>query len=543
MCKGCEQPWPAPVSENAIFGGRWAYRIWRSVGSVLVDCEYCVDVEFRGSTGARSKYPRLALARNDTRYCPPLPHTPHTDHSSVPPEVWLEIFRYATDVPNARCTSPGDAFAPEHPANFACMNTPVLGGAHQVRPRARVPRVARARDGAAVRTRRAVQHPPRAAAPPHAAGERPARRATGRGPRALGAPRRDAHVRALGEHAGVLARPRYALPGGFLDVFRNYNAQTLRMLYWAQDAVEDAADVPIFTSPFLAAFTELRVLDLRKTTFADRSAFPPDHALAQMRLPCVAELLLPTCPLILRFASKQDLPALHRLVLDAGIPSACREPSLTTALNAFFERHGTKVTVLELLPRSSSYNCIEGPISLTTFLQPTACPNLDTFVFDACECVISVAPLAGPGPSLPSTREDSPTEECLREPHPHLRRIGIRGLSTDNLYPIRRTHAQAHLRAFRAHHALFPALELVRTLGHLVEASADPFAMDVFIWWTERFEDVGVDLQDGEGVVWLYTEPTGEEPCEDCVVALDEACLVHKNEEKRLKEKWDAERL
>ena len=47
---------------------------------------------------------------------------------------------------------------------------------------------------------------------------------------------------------------------------------------------------------------------------------------------------------------------------------------------------------------------------------------------------------------------------------------------------------------------------VVRTLGFLVGTSTDPFAPDVFIWWTEKFERVGVDLQDGEGVVWMLDD-------------------------------------
>ena len=95
----------------------------------------------------------------------------------------------------------------------------------------------------------------------------------------------------------------------------------------------------------------------------------------------------------------------------------------------------------------------------------------------------------------------------LEAPHLALRRVGIRGLGVGQLYPNKPTHAQAHLAALAAYRAFFPALELVRTLGFLVGTSTDPFAPDVFIWWTERFERVGVDLQDGEGVVWMLEEP------------------------------------
>lgn len=38
----------------------------------------------------------------------------------------------------------------------------------------------------------------------------------------------------------------------------------------------------------------------------------------------------------------------------------------------------------------------------------------------------------------------------------------------------------------------------------------DSLIKDVFIWWVERFEKMGVDLLDGEGVLWAYTESDGD---------------------------------
>ena len=51
---------------------------------------------------------------------------PTVDHTSLPPELWLEIFRYATHVPRARSISPGDPFVPERPVDYVWgMNSPI----------------------------------------------------------------------------------------------------------------------------------------------------------------------------------------------------------------------------------------------------------------------------------------------------------------------------------------------------------------------------------------------------------------------------------
>jgi hypothetical protein len=72
----------------------------------------------------------------------------------------------------------------------------------------------------------------------------------------------------------------------------------------------------------------------------------------------------------------------------------------------------------------------------------------------------------------------------------------------ERLHPKEPSLAQAHLESFT--HDNFPRLEVVRTLGVL--CSCEHELKNVFIWWTERFDNVGIDLQDGEGVLWLYEE-------------------------------------
>jgi len=52
----------------------------------------------------------------------------------------------------------------------------------------------------------------------------------------------------------------------------------------------------------------------------------------------------------------------------------------------------------------------------------------------------------------------------------------------------------------------YPKLELVRTVGFLVDAETDSLIKDIFIWWVERFEKQGIDFLDGEGVLWAYSD-------------------------------------
>ena len=54
----------------------------------------------------------------------------------------------------------------------------------------------------------------------------------------------------------------------------------------------------------------------------------------------------------------------------------------------------------------------------------------------------------------------------------------------------------------------YPELELIQTVGYFVDADkSDELIKDIFIWWVEKFEEVGIDFLDGEGVLWAYTEP------------------------------------
>ncbi|EED79918.1 predicted protein [Postia placenta Mad-698-R] len=298
-------------------------------------------------------------------------------------------------------------------------------------------------------------------------------------------------------------------------------------------------------------FQSLRVLDIRKLKLEDQDSFPTSAA-SQTCLSSVVEVLLPTCPAVLRFAGWLSLPRLRSVVLDAANVRRSATSSVISAIDMFLAAHGAKITTLELLPMTSlSYK--PSPISITRLLQPDVCPALDTFVFDCREKIVSAAsspyssPMRKPAytPSLlaaavpPSLLRflDGAAAPVLSEPHRTLRRIGIRGMGISRLYPSRPTHAQLHLHAFLAHRALFPALETVRTVGLLVDASTDPYARDIFIWWTEKYEERGLDLQDGEGVVWVYTDPVEgkEAAAEEQLDSFGPTILVHKSDRRELR--------
>ena len=508
------------------------------------------------------------------------------NHTSMPPELWLEIFRYATHVPRSRPVVPGDPFAPERPVDFARdLNSPtqamrtkcalvqvcrawrtmttellyehvVIGSARRLEMFCRTVRESRkgageGLDGVAG-TEEGLGH--------------------GRWVRHLEVQRWARRNRAfcywqsiiyavsfcprLRAFSGVWQEP---LPDGFLPILVRYLPPGLQEVHWQQDSVLIASkELPILTTPVLATFPTLRALDLRKICVLDAERSLLHVSFDSLTLPHVQYLALPTCPLLLRYASLQNMPRLNYLALDASGASRTVEATLATKeLMKFLSKHGPQLKTVELLP-SNTQSRRPGPICISVFLSPTACPNLETLVFDCRERVISVTTFAHKRlvqephelqqrqqqrqqqqeaaqaepeqPSGPTTSKRAQTAPrkppaaptilnlerygagvaslpLLDEPHPTLRRIGIRGGDVGKLYPNRPTHAQAHLEALVAYRAFLPALEVVRTLGCLVGASSDSLAPDVFVWWTERFERLGVDLQDGEGVVWLLEEP------------------------------------
>ncbi|KAI1795536.1 hypothetical protein LXA43DRAFT_990962 [Ganoderma leucocontextum] len=494
---------------------------------------------------------------------------PRADHTSLPPELWLEIFRYATHVPRARSISPGDPFVPERPVDYVWgMNSPIAS----MRTKCTLVRVCRA--WRAIATELLYEHvvlssprrldvfyrtllESRKELRETESGELEVVIGQGYGQwvrhlevqRWMRAGHAQSFWQAVVRAVSFCSRIRVLsglwqepLPDGFLPVFARYLPPTLEEIYWQQDSVLIAVkELPLLTTSMLASFPAIRVLDLRKICVLDAERSLQHVTFGSLSLPNVRYLALPTCPFLLRYASKQDLPALHHLVLDAaGAPRTVYAPLATKELVNFLELHGQKLRTVELLP-SNTQSLRPGPISISAFLAPNACPNLETLVFDCREKVLSVthdallrhtprdssqqqqqrqqpsAPgvtsAADPAPAVVNLayfHAGSPSLPLLDTPHTSLRRVGLRGVGISKLYPNRPAQAQAHLEALAAYRVLFPALEVVRTLGFLVGTSTDPFAPDVFIWWTEKFERVGVDLQDGESVVWMLEDAPPE---------------------------------
>ncbi|KAJ8486922.1 hypothetical protein ONZ51_g4520 [Trametes cubensis] len=477
---------------------------------------------------------------------------PPIDHTSLPPELWLEIFRYATHVPRARTIAPPDPFVPERPANYAWgMNSPI----QSMHTKCAVVRVCHAWRMLATellyehvvlgsvrrvylfcRTLVESQASEQKVIAANGLGEAVPAMGHGRWVRHLEVQRWaiqrssqstrywECVVRCvylcpnLRVFSGIWQTP---LPDGLLSALEQYLPSTLQELYWQQDSVLIAAkELPILTTTFLSKFSTLRVLDLRKICVLEAERSLQHVQFPALTLPRVTYLALPTCPLLLRFASKQVLPELCHLILDAaGAPRTVWAHLVNRELTGFLEVHGHKLTTVELLPPvTQSFR--PGPIGISAFLSPKTCPRLDTFVFDCREKAICPSSAALAQVSDRDGRESAvrvvaahsahgaagPAAPLLEEAHPRLRRVGIRGTSISRLYPNKPAQAQAHLNAFLGCRAFFPALEVVRTLGFLVDTSTDMFAPDVFIWWTERFERIGVDLQDGEGVVWMLEE-------------------------------------
>ncbi|KAI0823430.1 hypothetical protein BC628DRAFT_1384820 [Trametes gibbosa] len=476
------------------------------------------------------------------------PAQAHVDHTSLPPELWLEIFRYATRVPRARTIAPMDPFTPERPADYAWgMNSPIqsmrtkctlvrvcrvwralatellyehiiLGGSRRVQLFCRTLVESQETERKMLAAAAPLDGPPTG---------------HGRWVRHLDI-RRWRTTQKTAQYWQCVVRSVYlcpnlrvfsglwqdTLPQGLLPALEQYLPSTLQELYWQQNSVILAAnELPIVTTPFLSKCSDLRVLDLCKIRILDAERSLPDVKFVSLTLPHVVYLGLPTCPLVLRFASMQVMPALQYLILDAdGPPRTVWAPWVSKELTNFLDRHGAKLTTVELLP-AVTQSFRPGPVGISAFLSPTACPNLHTLVFDCREKAVCPSPNALAQISDRDAREHAARAAAhvqtgstgtamplLEEAHPRLRRVGIRGTGVSRLYPNKPSQAQAHLSVLVGCRALFPALEVVRTLGFLVSTSTDPFAPDVFIWWTERFERVGVDLQDGEGVVWLLEE-------------------------------------
>ncbi|RDB25223.1 hypothetical protein Hypma_007925 [Hypsizygus marmoreus] len=273
----------------------------------------------------------------------------------------------------------------------------------------------------------------------------------------------------------------HSLPTEFLDAISKLYGPSLQGMYWNDRSITMLPpSTTLEHAPnFLGSFKSLRVLDLRGYwghTFSILKSSPP-------MLPRLQDLILSTSPRSLQAATALVLPSLRNLTLKTSVAGT------EDMLVQFLKVHGSSLTSIDLPspaadsdpePDTSQLRRTAFHLNPDIFLQDDLCPNLETLTF----------PTTSP-PLSPDIK------------HP-LRRIGLRGVRADGLYPDKETGTKVHLMSFTSSH--YPNLEVIRTIGFLVEADTDSLIKDIFIWWVEKFEKQGVDFLDGEGVLWAYSD-------------------------------------
>lgn len=283
----------------------------------------------------------------------------------------------------------------------------------------------------------------------------------------------------------------HPLPIEFLTAISTLYGPSLEALYWGELTI-----FPTITTPeFLGAFLSLRVLDLRNYVGNDLSA-GSETGPRIPTLPNVQHLIVSTHPRSVAVATVLSLPALRNLT----VKTVSVEVDTLDILLAFLKVHGRSLTWIDLPspsvdtdpdPDTAIFRRSASHLNPDIFLRPDLCPNLDTFTF--------------------------PTTSPPLSSHVHhsLRRIGLRGVRAESLYPDKTSGdkgsgTKGHLLSFTPEK--YPNLEVVKTVGFLVDADTDSLIKDVFIWWVEKFEKQGIDFLDGEGVLWAYADsPTNSE--------------------------------
>ncbi|KAF8070446.1 hypothetical protein FPV67DRAFT_1668299 [Lyophyllum atratum] len=270
----------------------------------------------------------------------------------------------------------------------------------------------------------------------------------------------------------------HRLPIEFLDAISKLYGPSLQGVYWNDRSSVNFPQTTTLASPeFLASFSSLHVLDLR-------NYWGKSVSQSSVTLPRVEDLILSSTPRSLAIATALGLPALRNLTL-----KACSDSAPTNHFIKFLKAHGASLISVDLPspsadsdpePDTSQIRRTASHTSPDIFLRDNLCPNLVTLTF-------------------PTTSQ--PLSPDINHP---LRRIGLRGVRAESLYPDKATNSRGHLMSFTPDR--YPELEVIRTVGYLVEADTDSLIRDVFIWWVEKFEKQGVDFLDGEGVLWKYMD-------------------------------------
>jgi hypothetical protein len=285
----------------------------------------------------------------------------------------------------------------------------------------------------------------------------------------------------------------YRLPIQFLDGLSKIYGPSLSALYWKErnDGPPESYN-PLSTPEFLGSFRSLRVLDIRHFVGADPWSRP--GCIRAPILPLLEDLIISTHPRSLSTATILQLPSLRNLILRTPTYDERSEALLIS----FLKVHGPSLVSVDLpSPSPDSEPEMDSTISRRVhshinpdiFLNPDHCPILESISF----------PVTSP-PLAPQN-------------HSAIRRIGLHGVRSDGLYPDKQSMTRDHLMAMTSDK--YPELELIQTVGYFVDADkSDELIKDIFIWWVEKFEEVGIDFLDGEGVLWAYTEPIDKESIE-----------------------------
>ncbi|KAJ4490899.1 hypothetical protein J3R30DRAFT_3694786 [Lentinula aciculospora] len=255
----------------------------------------------------------------------------------------------------------------------------------------------------------------------------------------------------------------HALPAGFLQSVSQMCGPNLQELLWSALCLDPPRPVK-----FLTSFQTLRVLDISR-------ALSLQGETIILSLPLVQALIISNHTGSMSLAMSISMPKLHTVV----VRLQSRILQFSKQLQTFLETRAVTLKTLHILPPLG----LDDQDPLNSFYIPSwDCSRLETITFHV---------------------NHAPTFQ-----HPSVRRVGIRGVSSEAFEFGKTNKGNTCLKAL-ADRLLYPCLETVRTVGYLVENHSS--SLDNFIWWSEKFERRGVDFQDGSGAAWVYIETPGHD--------------------------------